>query len=92
MDKFTEKAFALALELCDQRVAEKYGQWAADHGKAADLAALLAAGIRESAKMVATIDKAGLLETLRSYADYMAMAGFHAGYEAGYANALEDTK
>ena len=92
MDNFAKNAFAQAQEIADKREAEAYGKYMIEHGKQADLASLLDAGIRESALLIALVDKAGMMDTLRKYADNMLMSGFNGGYQAGYLNGMEDAK
>ena len=92
MDKFAQAAFEQARQIADNREAEAYGEFMTEHGRKSDLASLLDAGIRESALMIALVEKAGMMDTLRKYADNMLMSGFHGGYQAGYLNGLEDAK
>lgn len=92
MDKFAQAAFEQAKQLADHREAEAYSNFMINRSMTSDLASLLDCGIRDAALLIALVDKAGMMDTLRKYADNMLMAGFHGGYEAGYLNGMEDTK
>ena len=92
MDKFAQAAFEQAITAAEKRELEAFKTFNKEHGKKCDMAALMECGRCDAAMMIGTVDKAGLLDTLRKYADNMLRAGFYFGYQAGHANGLEDAQ
>ena len=89
MDKFGKDAFKKAEE---QRLYAEANAWCAVpeiERRAVDKAALLAAGLAESAMLILAVEKVGLTDTLHSYAIHCMMGGFSLGYKAGQESMLE---
>lgn len=92
MDRFAEKAFKEA-EIKDLLVeSEAYASVEPSNWRAVDLAALLSAGIKESAELISLAKKNGLEKALHDYAKGCMMGGFQFGYKAGRESMLEEAK
>ena len=75
-----------------KKEAEAYGSISQMDKASSHLAALLAIGPVESAKLIKAAADAGCEDTLHEYAKYMFMGGFNMGYEKGRLSMLEETK
>ena len=92
MSDFVHDAFAQAES---EELKKEISAWkniSPDEMKKAMLAAIVAAGPIDMAKLILLVEKAGLADVTHTYENCLMMAGFSLGYAAGRESMMEDGK